>query len=49
MSRPRRRSLCNDVFNIAQNKQISGFSVPQELILAFSYQTPKLEATAPAA
>ncbi len=33
--------LINDVFNIAQNKQISGFSVPQETIIAFNYQTPK--------
>ncbi len=36
--------LINDVFNIAQNKQISGFSIPQELIIAFNYQTPRLHA-----
>jgi hypothetical protein len=34
--------LINDVFNIRQNKQISGFSVPQELVIAFSYSTPRL-------
>ncbi|HTR37706.1 MAG TPA: TonB-dependent receptor [Bryobacteraceae bacterium] len=35
--------LINDVFNKDVNKQISGFSVPQELIIAFNYTTPKLE------
>ncbi len=34
--------LINDVFNKALDKQISGFSVPQELIIAFNYTTPKL-------
>jgi len=35
--------LINDVFNKALDKQISGFSIPQETIIAFNYQTPKLE------
>ncbi len=34
--------LINDVFNKALDKQISGFSIPQETIIAFNYQTPKL-------
>jgi hypothetical protein len=34
--------LINDVFNPALNKQISGFDIPQELIIAFTYTTPKL-------
>ncbi|MBZ5575327.1 MAG: carboxypeptidase-like regulatory domain-containing protein [Acidobacteriia bacterium] len=34
--------LINDVFNKDLNKQISGFSVPQELVISFSYTTPKL-------
>jgi len=33
--------LINDVFNIQQNKQISGFSVPQALVIAFNYTTPR--------
>jgi hypothetical protein len=33
------------VFNIAQNKQISGFRVPQELIIAFNYITPRIHGT----
>ncbi len=33
--------LINDVFNKALDKQISGFSVPQLLIISFNYQTPK--------
>ena len=37
--------LINDVFNKALDKQISGFSQPQVLIIAFSYTTPKLEAS----
>jgi hypothetical protein len=37
--------LINDVFNIQQNKQISGFSQPQVLVMAFSYTTPKLAAS----
>jgi hypothetical protein len=36
--------LINDVFNKALDKQISGFSIPQETIIAFNYQTPKLSA-----
>ena len=34
--------LINDVYNKGLNKQISGFSLPQELIIAFNYTTPKL-------
>jgi hypothetical protein len=34
--------LINDVFNKALDKQISGFSLPQELVISFSYATPKL-------
>jgi hypothetical protein len=34
--------LINDVFNIRQNKQISGFSIPQALIIAFNYTTPRI-------
>lgn len=34
--------LINDVYNKALDKQISGFDVPQELIIAFNYTTPKL-------
>jgi hypothetical protein len=36
--------LVNDVFNKDLNKQISGFSQPQVLIISFNYVTPKLEA-----
>jgi len=36
--------LINDVFNKALDKQISGFSTPQLLIISFNYQTPKLQA-----
>ncbi|MBV9399270.1 MAG: carboxypeptidase regulatory-like domain-containing protein [Bryobacterales bacterium] len=36
--------LINDVFNIPVNKQISGFSRPQMLVVSFSYTTPKLQA-----
>src|SRR5579871_3085853 len=36
--------LINDVFNKALNKEISGFSLPHELVLSFSYLTPKLKA-----
>lgn len=32
--------LINDVFNKDLDKQISGFSVPQLLIISFNYQTP---------
>jgi len=35
--------LINDVFNKALDKQISGFSQPQVLVIAYSYTTPKLE------
>jgi hypothetical protein len=35
--------LINDVFNKSLDKQISGFSVPQELIIAFNYTTPKVD------
>ncbi|HTC87694.1 MAG TPA: carboxypeptidase regulatory-like domain-containing protein [Bryobacteraceae bacterium] len=35
--------LINDVYNKSLDKQISGFSVPQELIIAFNYTTPKAE------
>jgi hypothetical protein len=35
--------LINDVFNKDLDKQISGFSVPQLLIISFNYQTPKLQ------
>jgi hypothetical protein len=34
--------LINDVFNKELNKQISGFSYPQLLVISFSYTTPKL-------
>jgi hypothetical protein len=34
--------LINDVFNIRQNKQISGFSLPETLIIAFNYTTPRI-------
>jgi hypothetical protein len=34
--------LINDVFNKALDKQISGFSIPQVLIIAANYTTPKL-------
>ncbi|HJT88181.1 MAG TPA: TonB-dependent receptor, partial [Bryobacteraceae bacterium] len=36
--------LINDVFNRGVDKQISGFSLPQVLVIAFSYTTPKLQA-----
>ena len=36
--------LINDVFNYGMNKEISGFSLPQELVISFSYITPKLQA-----
>ncbi|MGB6943087.1 MAG: carboxypeptidase regulatory-like domain-containing protein [Bryobacteraceae bacterium] len=34
--------LINDVFNKALDKQISGFDIPQELIIAFNYTTPNV-------
>jgi hypothetical protein len=36
--------LINDVFNPALDKQISGFDIPQELIISFTYTTPKIAA-----
>ncbi|MBV8904137.1 MAG: TonB-dependent receptor, partial [Acidobacteriia bacterium] len=36
--------LINDVFNRMLNKQISGFSIPQALVISFNYTTPKLQA-----
>jgi hypothetical protein len=35
--------LINDIFNPAIDKQISGFDIPQELIINFNYTTPKWE------
>jgi hypothetical protein len=32
----------NDVFNLYQNKQLSGFDLPQTLTISFSYVTPKV-------
>jgi hypothetical protein len=32
--------LINDVFNKPLDKQISGFSIPQLLVISFNYQTP---------
>jgi hypothetical protein len=37
--------LINDVFNKDLNKQVSGFSLPQMLVVSFSYTTPKLTAS----
>jgi hypothetical protein len=34
--------LINDVFNKALDKQISGFSIPQSIVFAFNYTTPKI-------
>ena len=34
--------LINDVFNYAQNKQVSGFSRPFVLVISANYTTPKL-------
>ena len=36
--------LINDIFNPKLDKQISGFDIPQELIISFTYTTPKLAA-----
>jgi hypothetical protein len=36
--------LINDVFDPALDKQISGFDIPQELIISFTYTTPKIAA-----
>jgi len=35
--------LINDVFNKALNKQISGFSLPQAIVISFNYQTPRFQ------
>src|SRR5262249_25000794 len=35
--------LVNDVFNLRSNKQLSAFSRPQMLMLAFNYTTPGLK------
>ena len=37
--------LINDIFNPAIDKQISGFDIPQELIINFTYTTPKWESS----
>ena len=36
--------LINDVFNKSLDKQISGFSVPQALVISFNYITPRMHA-----
>lgn len=36
--------LINDVFNHAQNKQISDLSYPFLLVISFNYTTPKFRA-----
>jgi Carboxypeptidase regulatory-like domain len=36
--------LINDIFNQSIDKQLSGFDIPQELIVSFSYTTPKIAA-----
>ena len=35
--------LINDVYNLKTAKQLSGFDIPQELIINFNYTTPKWE------
>ena len=35
--------LINDVYNKSLDKQISGFSQPQTLIISFNYTTPKIQ------
>ena len=35
--------LINDVYNRASNKQISGFSLPQAIVISFNYLTPKIK------
>ncbi len=37
--------LIGDVFNPSLDKQISGFDIPQEVIINFNYTTPKIAAT----
>jgi hypothetical protein len=36
--------LINDIFNLGIDKQLSGFDIPQELIISFAYTTPKIAA-----
>jgi hypothetical protein len=36
--------LINDVFNLGLAKQLSGFDLPQVLVISFSYTTPKWQA-----
>src|SRR5262249_62046994 len=33
--------LINDVYNYKLNKEVSGFSLPQEMVISFSYTTPQ--------
>jgi hypothetical protein len=40
--------LINDVFNRAQNKQISSLSHPNALVVSFNYTTPKIESNSTA-
>src|SRR5262249_14227416 len=35
--------LINDVYNYKLNKEVSGFSLPQEMVISVSYTTPKWE------
>jgi hypothetical protein len=35
--------LINDVFNLRSNKQLSAFSRPHKLVIAFNYTTPGLK------
>jgi hypothetical protein len=35
--------IINDVFNLYQNKQLSGFDLPQTLTISFNYVTPRLQ------
>ncbi len=39
--------LINDVYNKGLNKQISGFSQPQVLVISLTYTTPKLRSDTP--
>jgi len=36
--------LINDIFNPSLDKQLSGFDIPQELIMSFTYTTPRIAA-----
>ena len=40
--------LINDVYNYKLNKEVSGFSLPQEMVISFSYTTPKWESNSTA-